>query len=176
MLGAPLDMASIVLLVVIPPLVAGSFAWIPVLVMRGAATLQGTHTYEFTNAVVKISAPGLSSQVDCAEPLCREPPRDHFHVGPGTGAVDSRARTERRRTRKAAGLGQASVTECRDDLTTPEGTSNPGAVSRRARCQRRDREPSAAAIELDRVFRERPAFVATDNAFVYFDDAHTEDH
>ena len=62
--GNPMSWASIVMLAVMPPIMVALFAFIPVLVTRGAKTLNGVHTYEFSSGGIRMSGPGFANRME----------------------------------------------------------------------------------------------------------------
>jgi hypothetical protein len=57
---------SIVSMIVLPLIGIAGFAYLPLLQMRRARTLQGTHTYTFSDPVIHLTGPGFDSRVDWA--------------------------------------------------------------------------------------------------------------
>ncbi len=53
-------------LIVAPPLVVASFAWLTLLQVHGARGLEGTHTYEFSETGIHLKGPGFDNQLDWA--------------------------------------------------------------------------------------------------------------
>jgi hypothetical protein len=64
--GAPVGMFPILILIVVPPLAAGYFALLPLVLVRGARSLQGIHTYEFSETGIRLRGPGFDNHIDWA--------------------------------------------------------------------------------------------------------------
>lgn len=64
--GKSVGMFPIAILIVVPPLAAGYFAVLPLVLVRGARSLQGMHTYEFSDTGVRLSGPGFDNHIDWA--------------------------------------------------------------------------------------------------------------
>jgi len=60
----PMSGVSILALVVMPPIMVTLFGLIPVFVTRGAKTLNGVHTYEFSSNGIDVSGPSFRSRLD----------------------------------------------------------------------------------------------------------------
>jgi hypothetical protein len=55
---------SILALVIMPPIMVALFGLIPVLATRGAKTLNGAHTYEFSSNGIDVAGPGFRSRLE----------------------------------------------------------------------------------------------------------------
>jgi len=66
LLEAPIRPVSIMSLIVIPPVAVAAFALIMMFQARGARSLQGTHTYEFSDADIRLKGPGFDNRIEWA--------------------------------------------------------------------------------------------------------------
>jgi hypothetical protein len=62
--GADVSTWWIFELIVIPPLAVALFSAIPLMQVRGARSLNGTHTYEFSDRGIHLTGPGFDNRVD----------------------------------------------------------------------------------------------------------------
>lgn len=66
LLGAPIRPLSIMSLIAIPPVAVAAFVLIMLFQVRGARSLQGTHTYEFSDADIRLKGPGFDNRIEWA--------------------------------------------------------------------------------------------------------------
>ena len=55
---------SIIVLLVVPPIAVASFASIPIRLFGDSPSLQGEHTYEFSDSEIHLIGPGFDNRVD----------------------------------------------------------------------------------------------------------------
>jgi hypothetical protein len=63
-IGARVGLLPVVELILIPPVAVAAFALIMLFGVRGARTLQGTHSYEFSDAGIRLKGPGFDNRVE----------------------------------------------------------------------------------------------------------------
>lgn len=62
--GAPISPFAIVCLVAIPVVTVVTFALLMLFQVRGARSLQGSHTYEFSDSEIRMKGPGFDNHID----------------------------------------------------------------------------------------------------------------
>jgi hypothetical protein len=62
-LGNPTSAWPAIVLIVVPPIAVASFASIPVRLFGDAPSLQGVHTYEFSESEIHLFGPGFDNRV-----------------------------------------------------------------------------------------------------------------